>query len=545
MPRRSLAQSSFFDPEFVMPDCLEPGTVPWLLARCRSTLFPSWLLSGWRGEGRRGRDAWPAVTLLTLLFLRWSEGSISRLGSTRRAQFDVQWRAALGLNLGTQTPDEKTLREFEAFLRERHPACGVPRYLMLHEHIVRRCVEAGVVGSEACWAIDSTPMWCYGAVLDTVRMLGEGTRMLAGQWAKVIGSSLEQVSQRWELPHLLAKSIKGHFRIDWRDPGQRSEVVEAVARGAIHAVEQVRGGIDAAPQNRRGRLLRRCRQLMHVIEQDIEADSDGRLVIARRVAQDRIVSLTDPSARHGRKSNSHSFSGFKLHLLGDIVSGLIASVTVTSGNRHDSSVAHRLIRRAKDLCNEIELVLGDTAYGGATLRHRVEVELKVKLLAPPPPVPVDATKGLPREAFAIDFAAQTATCPAGVTTAVKRRSWFDAYQAYVTAYRWPAESCGTCPLKQRCLSGRKGGHFLRLHPHEEQLRQAREQWKDDAVRESYRQRSQCERLVGQIVRHGGRHARGWGLGAAQLQAHLIAMRCNLQLLARALAEHERAQRPAA
>jgi hypothetical protein len=358
--------------------------------------------------------------------------------------------------------------------------------------------------------------------------------MLAQQWAKATRSSLEQVAQQWELPYLLAKSIKGHFRIDWSEPAQRSEVVETVARGAIRAVEQVRGAIKTAPQNRRGRLLRRCRQLLRVIAQDIEADADGRLVIAHRVVQDRIVSLTDPSARHGRKSDSHTFSGFKLHLLGDTVSGLIASVTVTSGNRHDSTVAHRLIRRAKDLCRQIELVLGDTAYGGATLRHRVEFELGARLLAPPPPVSVEATKGLPRDAFAIDFAAQTATCPAGVTTDVKKRMWYDAYQAYATAYRWPVEACATCPLKQRCNGDRKGGHYLRLHPHEQELRQAREQWKNVGVREAYRQRSQCERLVGQIVRHGGRRARGWGLGAAQLQAHLIAMRCNLQLLARAL-----------
>ena len=139
MPRRSLFQTSFFDPEVVQPDCLEPGTVPWLLARFRSELFPAWLFDGWRGQGRLGRDAWPAVSLLTLMFLRWSEQGVSRLGSTKRAKTDVSWRAAMGLNLQTQVPDEKTLREFEAFLLMRHPSCWTPRYLLLHEHIVRLC----------------------------------------------------------------------------------------------------------------------------------------------------------------------------------------------------------------------------------------------------------------------------------------------------------------------------------------------------------------------------------------------------------------------
>jgi hypothetical protein len=189
MPHRSLSQTSFFDPEVVQPDCLEPGTVPWLLARFRSTLFPTWLFAGWRGEGRRGRDAWPAVTLLTLLFLRWSEDGTSRLGSTKRARTDVCWRAALGLHLQTHVPDEKTLREFEAFLLTRHPDCGTPRYLLLHEHIVRLCLTEGVVGDKPVWATDSTPMWCYGAVLDTIRLLGDGTRMLVQQWAKATALS--------------------------------------------------------------------------------------------------------------------------------------------------------------------------------------------------------------------------------------------------------------------------------------------------------------------------------------------------------------------
>jgi hypothetical protein len=537
MPRRSLSQKSFFDPEFVQPDCLVPGTVPWLLGRFRSRLFPAWLFAGWRGEGRRGRDAWPAVTLLTLLFLRWSEEGISRLGSTRRAKTDVAWRGAMGLHLQTDVPDEKRLREFEAFLRERHPVCDVPRFLVLHEHIVRLCIESGVVSEEAVWTTDSTPMWCYGAVLDTIRLLGDGTRMLGQRWATATGQSLEEVAKQWGVPYVLAKSIKGHFNIDWREPDQRAQVVEAVASGALRAIEQVRRQIDEAPNNRRKRLLRRCRDLARVVEQDLETDKQGRLVIAQKVAKDRIVSLTDPCARHGRKTKSKTFNGFKMHVLGDIVSGLIAAVTVTAGNQHDGSVAHRLIRRAKHLHAAIDVVLGDTAYGGATLRHRVSRELGVRLVAPPPPVTtVTRPDGFRREDFVLDFEAHTARCPAGIVSDDQLWVWSNDYKCHTSTFRWPKQTCSSCPLHQRCCGNRQGGRCLRLHPHEQELRQARQDWQDPKVRELYRRRSECERLVNQMTRHGARRARGWGLGSAQLQAHLIAMRCNLQLLAKALAE---------
>ena len=42
-----------------------------------------------------------------------------------------------------------------------------------------------------------------------------------------------------------------------------------------------------------------------------------------------------------------------------------ASVAVTAGNKHDGFVAHRLIRRATVLIDDIQHALGDTACGGA------------------------------------------------------------------------------------------------------------------------------------------------------------------------------------
>jgi len=228
MPRRSLAQSSFFDPEFVMPECLESGTMPWLLARFRSQLFPAWLFKGWRGEGSLGRAAWPPAVLFTLLLLRWSEEGTSRLGSTRRAATDVYWRAAMGLCFGMQTPDEKTLREFEAFLGQRNPECDLPRIVLFHEHVVRLCLRAHVVDEHAVWAMDSTPMWCYGAVLDTIRLLGDGTRALAERWARARGLSIEAVVAQWGVPHVLAKCPSRNRR-------DRAPPPEAVPASLRHA----------------------------------------------------------------------------------------------------------------------------------------------------------------------------------------------------------------------------------------------------------------------------------------------------------------------
>jgi hypothetical protein len=508
MPRRSLSQRSFFDPEFVMPGCLEPGTVPWLLARYRSGLFPDWL------------------------FLRWSEEGLSRLGATRRAVADVRWRAAMGLHLRAPTPTEKTLREFEAFLRTPHPACGVTRYLLLHEHIVRLFLDA-TEPAAAVWAIDSTPMWCYGAVKDTARLLGDGTRTLVRRWADASRQSIEQVAVAWHVPHVLGKSTKGALAIDWRDDEARAAALDTLARGALRSVQFVRSHLLGVGRSKRKRLLRDCRTLLRVIHGDLETDSAGRLVVAKRVAKDRIISLTDPQARHGRKSKSGTFNGFKLHLLGDVVTGLITALTVTRGNAHDNTVAHRLIRRASRLCQNLDRVLGDTAYGAAELHYQVREQAGVSILSPPPPN--SNTNPFGRESIHIDFDANTATCCTGVVTDIHQRVWSNDHQRHTSAFRWPKPVCDACQWRTPCCGNRYGGKYVRLHPFEQDLRRIRHDWQRPEVRDAYRTRSQCERLVNQMTRHGARRARAWGVQAAHSQAHLIAIACNLRLLARALA----------
>ncbi len=536
MPVRPLFVRSFFDPEFASPGCLLPGSLPWVLARGRSKWFPAWLFADWRGNRRRGRDAWPSVVLMTLVLLRWSEEGMSRRAAVRRAKTDVAWRAAMGLALGAATPSERTLRDFERFLQARHRDTQVPRYLLAHEHIVRSCLDAGVVGKNAAWAMDSTPMWCYGAVRDTVRLLGDGLRVLANLWCRATGCSLAEVAKSWQAPFLLKKSTKGAFSVDWSKASESAGVITQLAERVVDAVTYVRRNAhaDFVRAGMRKTLLEKCRHLMRVVANDLETDPHGGLAVAERVAADRLVSITDPQARHGRKSKSHTFNGFKTHLLGDVISGLIVSVAVTRGNMHDGEPAHRLIARAKKLHAELDQVLADTAYGGARLRHLVKSLLGVELLAPPPPVP-DKDGSLCKRSFVIDFEGRKATCSNNVTTDDFRFFWSADQGVHAPLFVWSKKSCDVCPLSQACRGKEKGGRRLQLHPYERELRAAREAWKDPRVRQAYRARTQCERLVNQVTRYGGRRARAFGLRNAQLQAHSIVAAANLRLLAKALA----------
>lgn len=533
MTLKSFSTLHFEDRMLVDDSLVERGSLAWLLRDHSNVLFPGWLLAGWRGETREGRAAWPAPLLFALLLLRHSEDGISRVGAVRRAARDAVWRAALHLPWASKPPDEKTLREFEAFLRAPHPSGKLPRYELAFEHWARLCLRNGVVGSDPVWMIDSTPMWCFGAVLDTVRLLGDGLRSLAKRWARARKVDLATVALEWKEPLLLARSTKGYFEgTDWADSDARSCVLTELAQTVIRATELVLGGLESVRENKRVPLSRLSRNLLRVVSEDLKADDSGAMQVVERTSSARLISYTDPDAQHFRKSKSKVCSGFKLHALGDAAGGLVLSLSVTPGGMHDSTQLHPLVARARALYGELREVLADAAYGGVGVRKSTQDQLGVRVLAPPVAMSRKGD-GLGKEDFAIDFDAMRATCPGGVTTS----DWKMAKEgeAETPMFTWSRESSAECACADKCPVHRDRRRHLKLHPLERELREIRADWEKPETRKRYRRRTEGERLMREMTRRGARRAGGWGIDGASLQAHCAGAVHNLGLLARHLA----------
>lgn len=542
MPLKSFAQVSLFDPLAISPDCLEEGSVPWLLNRLGGSLIPTFLQGEWRGAGTEGRAAWPAPMLLALMMLRWSEGGMPRSASCRRAKADLSWRAGMGLPAHGNTPTEKTMREFEAWLTQRSPSCDLRRFEIVHRWVFEMA-SRGEESAHRLWMMDSTPMFCFGALRGTVRLLGDGLRRLLKRWARRSRTSAAKVAQELDVPWITRKSTKGGLDIDWRDAEARHNVVHRLASDVQRVVEHITDHVAELRPQHQAAILRQCATLLKIMTDDLEADESGRLVIANKVAPDRIVSVTDPEARSGRKSRKQPFKGFKVNVLGDLVTGLIASVKVVAGNCGDGGVGRTLLARAVAMGLQLERVLADTAYGGTEDRLAAK-RLGVHLVAPPPPLANKQGDVLQKHQFAIDFVEMRATCPSGVET--------ENHQQVTRAgesrdrFEWPLEQCAVCPLRQRCMPtwedrprssrGRPPkGRRLVLHAHERELREARAQWQAPERQAEYRRRGEGELLVARMVRFGARKARSFGLFMANLQAHVCAMAANLARLARNLA----------
>ena len=550
MPMYRPDQRSFLDIQREEQLAVQEDPVVWVLVHYGEILFPGWLTRGWsRGEGRRGRKAWPIRVVLALVVLRWSEEGMSRVGACRRARTDSLWRYAMGLPMEGRTPTEKTVREVEAWLQQEQEKTGLTRLQALYEHVVHVALWSAERRGKGApkWFEDSTPMWCFGQVLDTVRLLGDGLRRLGRAWARATGRPVGTVAHAWELPLIGARSTKGWLRIDWSDRKARAKAITGVVEDVLRVVKDVRATLSAVKSSSaRAQVGGLCDLLLRAVAQDVERDGKGQWRVARKVAHNRMVSLTDPEAGHGHKSRSESFWGYKINVLGDLVSGVIAAVSVTPGNGHDAAPGLELVVEARRMRLEIRKLLADTAYGGIENRLAL-LALGVDLVAPPPGKPREKGKTFSKNAFAVDFEALTATCPNGVTTDQAEQT---AAKVPTLAFRWPVEACRECPLRAKCLrqrtqtasepGKRKGrppqGKRLVLDVFDRERREARAAWEDPERREEYRDRSMGERLNALLVQHGARRARLRGRKGANLQAQLIGITLNLGVVARNVAE---------
>ncbi|WP_099083489.1 transposase [Desulforamulus profundi] len=89
--------------------------------------------------------------------------------------------------------------------------------------------------------------------------------------------------------------------------------------------------------------------------------------------------------RHGRKSSSRLFDGYKTHTVMEEESEFITAVEVTPGNQHDSEAATKLID-AQPKEQQPETIMGDTAYGTGQVRAAME-DKQIKVIAPAPAEP--------------------------------------------------------------------------------------------------------------------------------------------------------------
>jgi hypothetical protein len=385
--------------------------------------------------------------------------------------------------------------------------------------------RAGLVGRRR--VLDSTALYDAVATMDTVTLIRSAIRGLLAACDSELEGELRGVLVRDDDYASAGKPV-----CDYEDPQAREVLIDALAKDA-HAMLGVLDGRELSSTVEQAAAV-----LAVVVGQDLDQDADGVFRIARKVAKDRMISTVDPDARHGRKTSSRGFDGYKGHVALDPDSEFITATTVSAGNAGEGQEVAGLL--ADDLAEADERpgenepaasgtpteplsVYGDSAYGTGSVLEALEnvganILCKVK-------APVAPAGRFTKDDFQIDVAAGTVVCPAGQTARLRA-----VKGGQVAPF---GRVCQSCPLFARCTTG-STGRTIGLGPHEPQIARGRERQTDPVWQADYKAtRPKIERKIGHLMRrrHGGRRARVRGRTNVGADFNLLAAAVNLARLA--------------
>jgi hypothetical protein len=320
----------------------------------------------------------------------------------------------------------------------------------------------------------------------------------------------------------------GKPQIDWDDVAAREALIDSRARDGYAVLAVLDGRRVEEPVAQASALL------ATILGQDLESGGGDVFRIARRVAPDRVISTVDPAARHGHKTNHRGYDGFKGHIAIDPDSEIITATAVSPPGISDAACAVDLLADiltdppdTSSAASDRPAVYADAAYGtGELLTHLDQALVKVKVKVQNPAAP---DGHFTKDAFTIDLATATVTCPAGHTKPIRPIRGHDRHAG---AARY-GKACTSCPLAAECTTS-KSGRIITIGHYEARLTTARTQQADPAWKADYRAtRPKVERKIGHLMRrrHGGRRARMRGSHKITADFRLLAAATNLARLA--------------
>jgi hypothetical protein len=364
-------------------------------------------------------------------------------------------------------------------------------------------------------ALDSSPLWGAGRVEDTFNLMGHALRKALGVIAVLQGrgqaAGTAIVAAQAGVPQLAASSLKAALDRDWDDPAARDLALAGVL-GMLEQVEAFTAGQygDQAAAS----AVAVARQV-----RDQDVDLSGLAPVLRRgVARDRRISIEDGQMRHGRKSRSVLFDGYKRHVLTDLDTGLITAVGITAANVPEAAVTDDIAADLDAAGRTLSELHIDRAYLSSALVRDRRPDLAVYCKA----WRVRNTGGrFAKNQFSIDFPAGQLTCPAGVSMPFEPGK----------TVRFPKGACAACPLRARCTTS-PSGRSVAIHPDEALLAELRERQATPAGRAKLRERVAVEHTLAHVGHWQGRRARYTGTRKNLFDLRRVAVVHNLHVITR-------------
>src|SRR5713226_5374221 len=257
------------------------GSMFAFLAAHRAEVFPDADYADLFAPPGVGRPSLPATRMAVVLVLQVLHDYSDR-EAAEAARFDVRWKAAAGVPLDDPGFDPSSL----VYWRNRIARSARPD--RINDAVRKIVAETGVLRGRRRRAVDSTILADAVATQDTVTQLVAAIRKVAREVPGAAGQIAAVCTG-----HDYSKP--GKPGIDWDDPAAKDALVSALVSDANAVVAALEG------RDLEERAASALGLLALVAGQDVEPaegsdGTGGRWRIARKVAEDRVVSTVDPDA---------------------------------------------------------------------------------------------------------------------------------------------------------------------------------------------------------------------------------------------------------
>jgi hypothetical protein len=481
--------------------------------------------SMYRDTGAGKDPVCPAMMAMAALMQGYL--SVSDAESVELTVVDLRWQMVLD-RLGSTEPvfSQGAFQEF----RERMIRHDMDRRLM--EKTIQLARTTGAfdfkkLPKELRVALDSSPLEGAGRVEDTVNLLAHAGRKIVDCVAGLLAWPSERVCKEAGIPLLAQSSVKRALDYTWSDPEDKAAAITFLV-GQLTLLEQWIQ--QRLPEElARPPLKEHVETLHEIMQQDLEPDPSGGgggVRIREGVAPDRRVSVEDQEMRHGRKSKTKRFNGYKRHLARDLDSGLILACAMTPANRPEEEAAAALEADLQRLQRVIGELYIDRAYINAPIVEHVlagDGEIICR------PWAAKNGKLFAKPRFDINVRDRTITCPAGHMERI----------AFGTTVEFEPEHCDSCLMRKQCTDTSLGhGRTVSIAENEPLQKRLRKLAATPAGRARLRLRVPVEHALAQAGRRQGRRARYRGCRKNLYDWRRAAAITNLEAIQRALPARE-------
>lgn len=460
--------------------------------------FQSELEEMYRATGEGKEPAAPA--LLAMAILLQSYTGASDAVAVELAIVDARWQMVLGI-IGEDDPpfSQGALSAFRNRLIDHD----------MDRRLLERTMEAARRTAAFDWkklpkelrvAIDSRPIEGAGRVEDTFNLLAHAARKLIACVARLADLEPAEVARRAGAPLLVGSSIKASLDVEWSVPAQKASALVILVEQLDHLESWIHREFAEAVIE--PPLFDHLATLQQLRRQDLEPEPPGgKAKIREGTVAERRVSVEDKEMRHGRKSKSKRFNGYKGHIAIDLDTGLILACAVTPANRPEAEAVPSL--RA-DVCgtpdrNQIGELSVDRGYISSPIVSDV-LERRGEVLCKPWVARSGAL--FPKSAFRINMRLRVITCPAGQA------------ERFVPGdvVKFDPQACADCPLRPDCTSAAPGrGRTVHIAQDEQLQQRLRKLTASPKGRARLRERVKVEHCLAHLARKQGRRARYVGV----------------------------------